>query len=172
MSVSEDQRGNVSSKSNPRAFYISRDFQQNYALPSIYATAAAGEYILYMRNTSTTQNIFVKDIVFGSANAALFKITEVSGTPSGSEIIAKNTNLTSGRAASISSYGNGAVTGLSAVGPAMPVRTSANGHEHEELEDALILGPGNAIAVEYDTGTTGPAEVTVYFHFEDISRAN
>jgi hypothetical protein len=35
-------------------------------------------------------------------------------------------------------------------------------------EDALILGPGKAIAVEYDTGTTGICEIDLFFHYEDL----
>lgn len=171
-SVSESNRFNVSAKIDPRSFYVSRDDGLAFKLISIDSSSDAGDYVLYIKNTSDTKNLFVKEIHFTSVNAALWKVWIVTGTASGTAITATNLNISSGRTASISGYGNGAVSGLTSGSILDAIRTDSNGHEHSIFEDALILGPNDAIAVEYDTGTTGASEVGVQFHYEDIGRDN
>lgn len=169
-SVNQSNRLNVSSETNPRAFYASLENGLSFILVSVDASSEAGDFICYIKNTSSTKNLFIKNIHYGSVNASLGKVWVVSGTASGTGITATNMNLSSGRAASISTYGNGAISGLTGSKLIDIVRCGANGYIHSTYEDALILGPNDAIAVEYDTGTTGACEVTVEMHFEDIDR--
>lgn len=175
MSVSEDNRGNMSAKIGPRIFYVSRDFGQAFSITSVAANAVAGDLALYIKNTSSTKRLFIRCIDVSAANAALWKLWEVTGdTPTGTAIVSKNLNLNSGRTADALCYGNGAVGGLTTVAgqPIKHIRSIAGGSEQYCADYALILGSNSAVALEYDTGTTGPAEISVDFHFEDIGRAN
>ncbi len=168
-SVSEDHRLNSSAKTNPRIYYVSRDNGLAFILTSVDADAVAGDYILYLKNTSATRNIYIKRVAFGAVNAAMWKSWVVTGTAAGSSALSPtNINLTSGRTADATCRGNGAVSGLTATSLLDVHRTVAAEHDHSQWEDALILGTGDAIAIEYDTGTTGLAECSIEFHFEEI----
>lgn len=170
MSVSASQRGNVSAKTNPRIFYVSRDDQKSYNAIMPGYSATAGNYVFYMRNDSTFDNLFVQHIEFHSVQAVLWKIWEVSGTAAGGTVISPaNLNLASGLTSETTCMGGGAnITGLTTVKQIGTHRTDTNGHAEMRYQDSLILGPNKAIAVEYDTGTTGLCEIDCFYHFEPI----
>jgi hypothetical protein len=169
-SVSDVNRLNVSSKSNPRIFYISRDDGQAFNMISTDPGTAAGEYIFYLKNTSSTRDLYVERIEFHSENAAVWKVWEVSGTAAGTTITASNLNLKSGKTADAIGFGNTAVTGLSTVKQIGTHRSQAQGEGEMNYHDSLILGPTNAIAVEMDAGSTAATEIDCFFHYEDINR--
>lgn len=171
-SVSEAFRLNVSAKSNPRTFYVSRDEGRSYTLNSVVTSAVAGDIICYLKNTSSTRNLYIKQIHASATNAALHKAWVVTGTASGTAIVPTNLNLGSGLAAEASAIGNAVVTNLAIGNIIETIRTQASAHDSMTLEDALILTPETAIGVEYDTGTSGPCEISITFHYEDILRLN
>jgi hypothetical protein len=171
-SVSESNRLNVSAKTAERPYYVSRDDKLAFIATSIDATSVAGEYPFYLKNTSTTRNLFLWEIHMGTVEAVLFKMWEVSGTATGTEIFPVNLNLGAGLTAEASAFGNAAVGGLTAVNLLHLGRTSALGEVEMEFFGALILAPQDAIAIEYDTGTTGVVDVTAEFHYENFSRSN
>jgi hypothetical protein len=171
-SVSESNRLNVSAKINPRAFYVSRDDGLAFNVASVDIDADAGDVICYLKNTSTTRNMFIKQVHYSGANAALWKLWQVTGTAGGTEITPTNLNLTSGKSAEATAFGSNPVTGLNLDTLIGSHRTLAGAHGIEKWEDVIILGPNNALAVEYDTGNAGPAEVNIEFHYEDITRSN
>lgn len=171
MSVSASQRGNVSAKTNPRIFYASRDDQKAYnAIMDSSFSAAAGDYVFYLANTSSSDNLFVKHIEFHSVQAVKWRIWEVSGTAAGGTTITPaNLNLASGLSSSTICMGGGAtITGLSTVKQIGTHRTEPDGDATMHYDDALIIGPNKAIAVEYDTGTTGICEIDCFYHFEPV----
>ena len=109
MSVSASQRGNVSAKTRDRLFYISRDDELafNAVMPSF--SAAAGEYIYYLKNTSSSKNIFLHSLEFHSVQNVQWKIFKCTGTAAaGTEIIPTNLNLGSGRLSETTAMGGGA----------------------------------------------------------------
>lgn len=171
-SVSAAFRLNVSAKSNPRTFYISRDDGRSYSLNSVVTSAVAGNIVAYLKNTSSTRNLYVKQIHGSSLNAAMFKAWIVTGTSSGTTITPTNLNLGSGLAAEATAAGDAVVTNLTLGNLVETTRVSASSHDAMELEDALILTPDTAIGVEYDTGTSGPCEINITFHYEEILRLN
>ena len=171
-SVSESNRLNVSAKTNPRTFYVSRNDGLSFIADSVDTSADAGDYVLYLKNTSSTKLLYIKEVVMHSVNAAFWKIWQVSGTASGTTVTATNLNLSSSLVSETTIVGDGAVSGLTTVNLLGAQRNGAVGCSGIEYEDALILGPNDAIAVEYDTGTTGAAEAHVIFHFESIDRNN
>lgn len=169
-SVSVVQRLNVSSKSKNRLFYISRDdgLAFNAIMPSF--SAAAGNYVYYIQNTAADKNIYVDSLEFHSVEAAHWKIWQVTGTAAaGTTITSANLNLSSGRAAEATVMGGGSsITGLTLGKQIGTHRTQATGESGMDWGGGLIIGPNNAIMVEYDTGTTGLCEVDCLFHFESI----
>ena len=168
-SVSTTNRLNVSSKSNPRIFYASREDGLAFNTTSVDTDAVAGDITCYLKNTSSTRNLFVKEIHVSSENAAMFKVWVVTGTAAGSNALTPtNLNLTSGRVAETLARGDGAITGLTTGGLIDTLRTAAGVHDFSLFEDALMLGENDAIAIEYDTGNTGAAEISIEFHYEDI----
>jgi len=170
MSVSAAQRGNVSAKSKNRLFYISRDDGQafNAIMPSF--SAAAGEYVFYLKNTSADKNIYLDHIEYHSLQAVVWKVFQVTGTAAaGTVITPANINLGSGRPAEASAMGGAAtITGLTIGNQIGTHRTQAAGEGDMDWGGGLILSPGTAIVIEYDTGTTGVCEIDCLFHFEVI----
>jgi hypothetical protein len=169
-SVSVVQRLNVSAKTAPRYFYQSRDF--GLAFNAVYdnLTVAAGEYSMYLRNDSTTRNLFIGHIEFHSVESVKWKIWEVSGTAAAGEVVtASNLNLASGIPAEVTCMsGDTAITGLTQVKQIGSHRSEALSESEMEYSGSLILGPGKAIAVEYDTGTTGICSHDCFFWYETI----
>ena len=172
--VSAAQRLNVSSKAIERTFYISRDEKRVYNAIMPTFSAAAGQYVFYLKNTSQSRNLFVKHIEFHSLEAVHWKIWEVTGTAAdGATITPKNLNLSSGFDAEATCMGGTAtITGLTTNGQIGTHRTKATGEGEMTYNGALILGPNKAIAIEYEAGTTGLCEIDCFFWYEDIARAN
>lgn len=165
--VSSDYRLDTSAKANPRPYYVSRDNGLVFNCTSDYS-ATAGEYVFYIKNTSSTRNLFLHGIEYHSVQDVKWRVWQVTGTASGTTLTPANMNLGSGLPAEAICMGNAVVTGLTNVAQVGTHRTQALGEAGMEFSDALILTPGTAIAVEYDTGTTGIMELDVFFYFEDI----
>ena len=169
-SVSSVQRLNVSAKTRDRLFYISRDDQLafNAVMPTF--NAASGNYVYYLKNTSSSRNIFIHTVEFHSVEAVAWRVWVVTGTAAGgTSITPTNLNLGSGRLAEATVMGGGAtITGLT-LGAQLGVhRTQALGEASMNWGEGLILAPNTAIMIEYDTGTTGLCEIDCIFHFETV----
>ena len=105
-----DRRFNVSSRSNDRQFYVSRDDGQAYVMVSTDDTLVVGEFGAYWQNTSTDKNLHILDITVNSTNSGAFQISEVTGTADGGVAITPvNLNRTSANDASANARGHGAV---------------------------------------------------------------
>ena len=66
-------RLNVSSRVDERIFYIARDCGDVYIWHSVDAAAAAGEYIIYIQNTSPTKQLYIKEVVLSPGVDMSFK---------------------------------------------------------------------------------------------------
>ena len=166
--VDKDQRLMVCSKSNSASAVISHEEGLTYS--AVYEfTAAATEHVAYLKNTSSTKDIEIDDIELGGVNAIKWKIFSCTGTAAAGETVtATSLNISKAIPAEVTAMaGSTAITGLSTVAAVASKRSLAGETVVEDFKGALILGPGNAIVVEYDTGTGGIAECTIHFHFED-----
>lgn len=164
-----DTRLNVSSRSDTRAFYISRDSEQGYVLHIQDAAADAGDIIAYLKNTSSSLSIFIRRIEVKAENAAKWVVAYGDETAAtGTEVTPINLNKKSSNAASVSAFGNGAVGGVTATQTVASLRHAANGSSMEDFQDMMILGQNDNIIVEYDVGTTGLAEVDIYFYMDTL----
>ena len=169
-SVSAVQRLNVSAKTRDRLFYISRDDEQAYnaVMPSF--SAAAGEYVFYIKNISSSRNLYMHSLEYHSVQAVHWKVHSCTGTAAGGTVITpSNLNLGSGRSAEATCMGGTAtITGLTLTAQIGTHRTEALGESGMNFGNGLILAPNTAIVVEYDSGTTGLCEIDCIFHFETI----
>ena len=170
MSVSASQRGNVSAKTRDRLFYVSRDDELSFNAVMPTFNGAAGNYVYYIKNTSSDKNMFIHTIEYHSVEAVHWKVWQVTGTAAaGTAITATNLNLGSGRIAEATIMGGGStITGLTLGNQVGTHRTQATGEAGMDWGEGLILAPNTAIMVEYDTGTTGLCEIDCIFHFEGV----
>jgi len=165
--VTSDNRLNVSSRSSDRIYYVSRDDELAYSWVSIDATPAAGTYVIYLKNTNQTKNLYIDYINCTGEETLYWKVWKVTGTAAGGDsITAANLNLSSALTAQATSRGNDSVTGLTTDGLISTVRHPAGGEGIIQFEDALILTYGQAIAVECNTGSANPGDVDIRGFFE------
>ena len=166
-----DGRLNVSGRTDSRGYYNSRDKQQMYSVAWDMQNASAGEFVMYLKNTSATMDIVITGVGFNAEQNAKCKLSVVTGTAaSGNEITPVNLNLGSSNAADcISREGGSAasgITGITESGLIDLAYVQANGHEEFRIADRLRLVQNTAIAIEYDEGTDGDCSGVMFFFFE------
>mgnify|MGYP001237969910 CR=1 FL=1 len=135
-----------------------------YSVTSHDASAAAATYPIYVRNNSDSL-LIVDSIRVGSVEASLWKLWYVTGTAAGGSVLTPTNLDDSNAAAPITARGGDSVTGLTAGSQIGAMRCEATGEA--TTSTPIVLGQGVAIALEYDTGTTGIAEITIVGHYED-----
>ena len=170
-SVSSSNRLNVSAKSNPRNFYISRDDQRVFVATSSYNINASADYVFYMKNTSSTRFMFINSMQFGGVESQQFVVKKATGTWSGTPATPSNMNESSGLTAEATVYANAVVTAATEGDTIMYARNIATGTVYVDFNDVLILGPNNAFAVQANVGS-GIIDYVCMFHYEPIGREN
>ncbi len=168
-----DNRMNVSARSDQRAYYNSRDEKQCYTMVWSHPAAAAGQYGLYLRNTSGDKEIVISSIGINSDTADVrIKLHFVTGTAADGVLVTPvNLNKASSNAADAIARDDGAgttISGLTSAGVIDYLILNADGHEEMRLSDRVRLGQNDAIALELDEGGGGTADVfgVVFFYFE------
>jgi hypothetical protein len=151
-----------------RPSYISRTLGQAYSVTAIDAGPTANEYTIWLQNNSDTPIVINNILTSNVAANAIWKLHTVSGTGSTAAVITPiNLNLSSGIDSDVTCRGGaGGVDTLTSLG----VITAWDGgvaYFNTEINtwlDALILGKNDAIAVEYDAGTSSAASVSIMYH--------
>jgi hypothetical protein len=169
MGVTASQRGKVSSRSSPRTLYAARD--KGLSFSSIYTfTAASGDYVAYLKNTSSTKNMFIGDVSMGGVNSILWKFWFVTGTAAAGEAVTPIPTNHSKKipAEATAMAGDTTITGLTTDGNFSVFRSAAASSFEEHFDGSTILGPGDAMMIEYDTGASGVGEIDIHFHYEDL----
>ena len=167
-----DGRASVSSRTDSRSYYNSRDKGQAYSIPFDFQSATAGEFGGYFKNASTNGKIFVVDSIgVNTVEASRIKLWFVSGTAAGgTNLIPTNLNRASGNAATSTAMEGASaatgITGLSSDALIDIVYVTATGHEEFRLDDRLRLAQNDAIAIEYDEGTAGDMSGVIFGYFE------
>lgn len=163
-----DGRMNVSSRSDDRIFYASRDNEAAFTVVSDDTDIAAGDFGLYLQNNDVTgREIHIRSITVGNEEVADWKFHYVTGTASGGSALTPFCQNRGGQdEAPVTALGNTAVTIGTSTGVFNTIRNPANTTKIVDLHDAVILKQGDAIAIEYDRGTTGEGDITVSFYFE------
>ena len=161
-SVSSSNRLNVSAKSNPRAYYNSRDEENCYSIGTSY-TAADGDYVFYIKNTDYDLVMMLTDITLSSAEVAKFTVEVVSGTASGTAVTPLNINIGSANTASVDCKGNAAVTGLTSTGTMHITHIGADDHVELHFMESMVVQKGQAVAIKYNgVGADVAASVMIF----------
>lgn len=164
--VTAGNRLEVSSATFSESHLVAAKKAQTYIWTSSFSTAT-GEEVIYIKNNSKTSLLVIDKATVNSVNAGFFELFEVTGTAAGTSITGANTNLTSGNEADATALGEASVTGLT-IGKRIDLaRTAANGRATMELQDVLILGLNDAIAITY-TGSTGITDTIVTGYYETV----
>lgn len=165
-----DGRLNVSSRADGRPYYNSRDLKKTYTTVYDHQSAVAGEFSFYMKNTSTTDDLVIVSVGLNAAQNARIKLHTVTGTAAGGSVVTpRNTNAGSSRTADADARqgdSGDAITGLTSEGVIDFAAVQANGHEEFRVNETLRLGQNDAIALEYDEGTTGDFFGVFFMYFE------
>ena len=164
--VNDRNRLDVSSASFSEAHLVAAVDAQTYTWTTSFS-AATGNEVIYIKNTSKTKLLIIDNITVSAVNASLVELFEATGTASGTSITAKNTNLTSGNSADATALGEASVTGLTIGDRIDLARLAANGRAVIELQDVLVLGLNDAITLTY-TGSTGLVDVRVLGYYDDV----
>lgn len=151
-----------------RAAFVSQKYGKAYIATVDDAGPTAAEYTIWLQNDSETPIVINSIFTFNVAASAVWILHETTGTgATAAAITPKNLNLTSGLPANVSCVGGaGGVSGLTSAG----IITSWGGgvaYFNTIVNwwlDALILGKGDAIALEYDAGTSARATASIMFH--------
>ena len=69
----------------------------------------------------------------------------------------------------IAMAGNVPITGLDVIDQIGTHRVAANTDALAQKHSSTILGPGDAIAIEYDTGVAGLCEAEIHFWYEGLA---
>lgn len=154
-----DNRANVSSRQNSRGAYSSRNNSLAFSLVWDDASSAAGDFILYLKNTDTTGKTMVLSTVgLNSEQAASFKLHKVTGTAAAGATVAPfcENQVTPQVAQALAMEAAGTpITGLTSDGVFDHVGSGVDGHGEMLMDDRVRVGQDQAIALEYEQGTTG-----------------
>lgn len=160
--VSPDHRVDVSSRTNPRIAYRSKNEADSYTWTSAF-DHDAGDTILLLSNASTTKKIYVHAIFIGADTATEWLVhIPTYPTLAGTTITGVNTNLTSGNVADAEAYGDetGNTTGTTLASGFV----GGNATIALEPSGSIILGYHHCIAVDLVTaGTRGTTTIAGYF---------
>ena len=179
-----DNRFNASSRSDSRGYYNSRDAGQAYSVPFEMTTPVAGEYFAYWQNNHPNSlQLVISGIGVNAVQAARIKLHAVTGTAATGSGVTAVTPVNMNRSSPNTAAASGVTTavqgdtGATGIGTLTSVAlidflyVTATGHEEFRLDDRLRLGVGDAIALEYDEGTTGDVAGVMFGYYEAKGRA-
>ncbi len=172
--VSSDHRIRTNTKTAERIYYCSRDMGDSFTIVAQDADPAAGEYTLWIQNLDEDHFVIHK-IITGSDDAnVVWKLWNVTGTGATAALITPvTTNLTSSLSANLTVRGGaGGVSGLTAVNTA-PMMIWYQGVAFNTIElktdDIFRIGQNQAIAIEYEEGTTNDVSITIVGYYDEIT---
>lgn len=131
---------------------------------SQYTTTSTNQRVLSLKNTSTTNLLWVDKIILPTDTNCKYIIEEVSaGTGAGTALTFTNLNLTSSNTPDADAFGGAEVTGITAATHLTHFNLLANTTFVFNFEGALLLGLNNEIAVKVaENGVATGA--TIFFH--------
>ena len=135
-----DGRMNVSARADERIYYNARDEQDTYIWTSTDSGSAVAEYIIYIKNTSPTKELIIRDIYLNPGVDMTFIIGTATGTPASASITGFNTNLSSTRIAPATAHGDALVDNVTPVQTLRTVSVEALTSEHVDFHDTLRMG--------------------------------
>lgn len=151
-------RGNVSSRSSGRPFYVSRDSKQSFHWTSTY-DSTVGAVCFSIQNISTTKDLYIEEIhVSALTNCGWdFYLKETGDTPAGTTLASFNLNRFGVDSSDIAAFGNAAVTGITntTTGRFLNLRSGPNEHVSHLFDGGLILGRNDSFNIQIAGLTAG-----------------
>ncbi len=139
---------------------------QAYTWSSRYLVAA-GSALIFIKNTSATQDLIIDDIDVGGATIGEWELWSSTSTGAGVVISGTNLNRNSSNLAAASVFGNENITSNGSESIIAYLKTEASSTEHFGVQDSLILGQNDAIMVKKQLTpanvVSGICTVTGYF---------
>lgn len=171
-----DGRANVSSRSDERIYYNSRDESQAYSLVFDDAACSAGDFnVSLFNNKADGSHLVIHSIGVNALALAGFKLHLVTGTAGGGAVAATPTNLNQAgtsnaatvTASTVANSDSSPITGLTSSAVLDHASVVASGHEEFRIQDTIRLGQGQGIAIEFDSGANATrAFGVIFFYFE------
>jgi hypothetical protein len=169
-----DNRLNVSSRTDERSYYASRDNSSAFSLAWQDASTATGDYVLYWQNTATDGRQFVIDSIgINADDSSTWELWTVTGTGGGGAA-ATPVCLNRSQVKTAPSNCFTAVSSTVTVGAEEErvdiVTVGGFGHEEMRLNDRLRLGQDQAIAIKCDliANSPGLTHGVVYGFYEAV----
>ena len=167
--VDASNRLQASVRQNIRGYYKCKegDF---YTIIAVDAGPVAAEYTLYFKNDHSIKPFIISAIQSYATDAdVVWKLHAVTGTSAGTAIIPVNTNLASNKPAETTCRGGAAgVTGLTSTRTiAQWYNGPVNMTVRQDINDRVHVGPGQAIAIEYDAGTGGAVLLMLTGYYDE-----
>jgi len=139
-----------------------------YILTSTFATGGADVEVLALQNDDPSLDLHIDRIYASSTVATLWTFGEATGTLGGGIIVPANTRPKSGKTATVTGYGDQAVTGQT-IGERLAIgHTSAYGLGSIDFGGAIILKKDDRVAMT--ASADGTVAVTIEFHMDDPNR--
>jgi len=130
-----------------------------------FTTTGTNQIFFYLKNDDTALNLHINRIIMNTNSASMFHLYKVTGTTTGGNAVTPtNLNFNSSDTASVTCLGGASITGLSTT-KLHHARILASDTMMVEWAGAIILGNGDAIAIECTTNTTF-ATCSVEFYFD------
>ena len=126
---------------------ISSKDQQAYSWSSRYLVAA-GSSIIFLKNTSTTQNLVIDDIEIGGTTAGEWELWTSTTAGTGVVISGTNLNRNSSNQAEASAFGNENITANGSESLLGYIKNPIDSIAMFKFNDALILGQNDAIMIK------------------------
>lgn len=158
-SVSSTNRLDVSSRQNPRIFYVSRDNGQAYSWSSTTA-AQGGSVVFYLQNISPTRDLIIDDIHITAGSGAVgatYEVWTATGIGGGTVVSGTNLNFNSSNSPEARAFGNEHVTGEASGLQLGVVGVGAVSTVEFPIHDAIILGQNDALIVKKTIGPSADA---------------
>ena len=153
-----------------------RDEGESYSMIWTHASTEAGEYVVALRNTSSTgKTMVISAVGVNSVLACTIRAHFVAGTAAGGNaVVPTNLNRTSNNDAAAVGHEGGAasagITGLTAVADTDKidrVQCPAAGHEQLRFDDRVRLGQNDGFALEVETVASASNTFgVVFFYYE------
>lgn len=166
--VSNNQRLDVSARTASRDYYESRDNGSVYTVNMTDPGGQTTEDLLWLKNTSTTQDIVIDNIYIGSLAVSewVLKFVTDPTAATGTVITPTNLNANSSKSAAASCRGGAAgVANLTDGATISILRVGVGITSVFNFGEAIRLGQDDAIALELTT-TAADGEITILFHFD------
>ena len=159
-------RLNVSSRSDERIYYISRDNGDSYSWSSGTFDITAADTILLVKNTSTTQKLYITEMWFSSDVETRVQVhcPTVAFTDAGTPVTGTNLNRTSGNVAAATANQDETNNAQGAIVWTGEIAITGAPY-HLILHDALILGQGDSVGVDY-VANAAACDVTILGFFD------